>query len=74
MANYDDFDLEFTFPSTNSNSDGGAEPRSGWGCIFTDITELITDIITNSGCPVSDGCTSGTCSDCHSYCGGACRR
>lgn len=80
MPNYNDFDLDIRRDPSKTNDD--ASPAA----ISTNILKCATDLAsfvwdslqycpTTSDCNITEGeCTQESCSDCHSYCGAACRR
>ena len=76
MGNYSDFDLDI-------RSGEPAEPASITSKACEVLWEMATASIDYCGkiseliCPTDActvGCSSDTCSACHSYCGAACRR
>lgn len=70
MSKYEDFNLDFELVEEPSET---GIYTSQWDCISVWVTKLTTQA-TKHSCPPTDGCTNGTCSACHSYCGSACRR
>lgn len=80
MPNYNDFDLDIR--RVSGTSDDGVSP-AGLSDNPLDCATILTSIVevslqycpTTNDCPVTEtNCTAESCSDCHSYCGAACRR
>lgn len=82
MPNYNDFDLDIRrapYADGTSPAAFSATPKT---CIT--VVSVIVDISLQLCATVNDchmtegdcttGCTDESCSDCHSYCGAACRR
>ena len=80
MPNYNDFDLDIR--RVNDASGDGVSPAmfsdNPMDCasILKSIVEYTLQYCpTANDCPVTKtNCTAESCSDCHSYCGAACRR
>lgn len=80
MSNYNDFDLDIRREPNepNANASPAAYTANIWQCA-TDLASLVGASLqycpTTSDCTITEGdCTNESCSDCHSYCGAACRR
>lgn len=84
MSKYDDFDLDMREIALTSESPGSNRVIYTVGPYCATLTELsslicgtssldcITEGCTEVGCDLGD--PSETCSQCRSYCGGACKR
>lgn len=80
MAKFDDFDLDIRKVKGNQNE----VARTGTGTFMTCGSPGVCDttLVTMATCEetcilcgeTGNGCSDDTCSDCHSYCGAACRR
>ncbi len=81
MSKFDEFDLDIN--KKGHNEDSGVNPKSYTAAGICDTSTVTmascdhtcVDCVTETCTPcASDGCSGNTCSNCHSYCGGACRR